>query len=316
MKAYALTAPDQPAALVDLPDPEVPDGGVLIRVRAASVNGIDLYEANGYLAQAMPHDYPVVVGRDLAGVVEAVGKGRTDVAVGDEVIGFVPTTPPLHVGTWAELVPAGPDVVLTPKPSTVSFEAAAAIPLAGATALDSVNAARVGAGDVVLIVGATGGVGSFAVQLAAQLGATVIATAADGDDAAFVRSLGAAETVDYKSADVVKEVRARHPDGIDVLLDFVDRDDAFNAVCTLVKEGGRIATTMGAADEAALAAGGATGTNVSGRPTSEKLASLAAQVADGTLRIEIQQTFPLEEAAGALEAFAGRTIGKIVLVVG
>ena len=81
MKAYALTAPDQPAALVDLPDPEVPDGGVLIRVRAASVNGIDLYEANGYLAQAMPHDYPVVVGRDLAGVVEAVGAGRTDVAV-------------------------------------------------------------------------------------------------------------------------------------------------------------------------------------------------------------------------------------------
>jgi NADPH:quinone reductase-like Zn-dependent oxidoreductase len=316
MKAYALIAADQPATLVDLPDPIAPDGGVLIRVRAASVNGFDLFEANGYLAQAMPHDYPVVVGRDLAGVVEAVADGRTDVAVGDEVIGFVPTTPPLHVGTWAELVPAGPDVVLTPKPATVSFEAAAAIPLAGATALDAVAAAGVGAGDVVLVVGATGGVGSIAVQLAAQLGATVIATAADGDDAAFVRSLGAAETVDYTTTDVVKEVRARHPDGIDVLLDLVNRDDAFTAACTLVREGGRIATTMGAADEAAPTAGGATGTNVRGTPTAEKLASLAARVADGTLRIEIQQTFPLEDAASALGAFAGRTIGKIVLVVG
>jgi NADPH:quinone reductase-like Zn-dependent oxidoreductase len=316
MKAYALTAPDRPATLVDLPDPVAPDGGVLIRVRAASVNGFDLYEANGYLAQAMPHDYPVVIGRDLAGVVAAVADGRTDVAVGDEVIGFVPSTPPLHIGTWAELVPAGPDCILTPKPRTLPFEAAAAIPLAGATAQDAVDAAGVRAGDVVLVVGATGGVGSVAVQLAAQLGAMVIATAADGDDAAFVRSLGAAETVDYRTGDVVKDVRGRHPEGIDVLLDFVDRDDAFTAVCTLVREGGRIATTLGAADAAALAASGATGSNVRGMPTPEKLARLAEQVAAGSLRIEIQQTFPLDDAESALGAFAGRTVGKIVLVTG
>ena len=105
MKAYALTAANQTATLVDLPDPELPADAVLIRVRAASVNGIDLFEANGHLVPMMPHDFPVVVGRDAAGVVEAVGSGRTDVAVGDEVIAFVPAMPPLRVGTWARSWP-------------------------------------------------------------------------------------------------------------------------------------------------------------------------------------------------------------------
>ena len=118
MKAFALIGADQPAALVDLPDPEVPaEGGVLIRARAASVNGFDVFEANGYLVPMMPHDFPVIVGRDVAGVVEAVGDGTTDVAVGDRVMGFIPSTPPLHRGTWSELVPAGPDVVITPMPA-------------------------------------------------------------------------------------------------------------------------------------------------------------------------------------------------------
>ena len=203
MKAFALIGADQPAALVDLPDPEVPaEGGVLIRARAASVNGFDVFEANGYLVPMMPHDFPVIVGRDVAGVVEAVGPGTTDVAIGDRVMGFIPSTPPLHRGTWSELVPAGPDVVITPMPAGLSFEVAAAIPLAGATALNSVDAAKVVAGDVVLVVGATGGVGSIAVQLAAQRGATVIATAKAGDETAFVRSLGAIETIDYATVDV------------------------------------------------------------------------------------------------------------------
>src|SRR4051794_18989238 len=98
MKAYALTTPDQPAALVDLPDPQAPAGGALIRVRAASVNGMDVHQAAGYLAPMMPHDSPVTIGRDFAGVVEAVDPGRNDLAVGDEVLGFIPPMPPLHVG--------------------------------------------------------------------------------------------------------------------------------------------------------------------------------------------------------------------------
>jgi NADPH:quinone reductase-like Zn-dependent oxidoreductase len=90
MKAYALTTADQPAALTELPAPEAPAGGALVRVRAASVNGMDIHQAAGYLVPMMPHDFPVTIGRDFAGVVEAVGEGRTDLAVGDEVLGFIP----------------------------------------------------------------------------------------------------------------------------------------------------------------------------------------------------------------------------------
>ena len=193
MKAFAITSADQPAALVDLPVPAIADDGALVRVRAASVNGFDVYQAGGALMAMMPHELPTVIGRDLAGVVESVGSARTDVAVGDEVLGFVTSTPPLNDGTYAELVAGGSGLILARKPAGPSWEVAAAIPLAGATALDSVDAVQPGPGDTVLVVGATGGVGSIALQLAAQRGATVIATAKAGDEEAFARSLGAAD---------------------------------------------------------------------------------------------------------------------------
>ena len=315
MKAFALTAPNQPAALVDLPDPTLPEDAALVRVRAASVNGMDVYEASGMLAAMMPHEYPVIVGRDFAGVIEAVGSSRTDFAVGDEVIGFIPATPPLHAGSWAELIVAGPDVPLARKPATVSFDLAAAIPLAGVTALDAVHAVEIKAGDVVVVSGATGGVGLFAVQLAAHHGATVIATAKPGEEDTHVRALGAAETVDY-SDDVVEALRARFPDGVDVLIDVVNRDAAFTAMSAIVRDGGRIATTMGAADVEALAARGVRATNVMATPTPEKLAELAGHVDEGTFRVEVQQTFALADAALATNAFAEGKVGKLVVSVG
>ncbi len=180
MKAFALTSADQPATLTDLPDPEVAADGALVRVRAASVNGFDVYQASGGLTAMMPHDLPTVIGRDLAGVVEAVGSARTDVAVGDEVLGFVTIAPPLRLGTWAEVVAGGPELILTKKPASLDWGTAAAIPLAAATALDAVNAVDPGPGDAVLIMGSTGGVGAYAVQFAAQRGARVIASAKPG----------------------------------------------------------------------------------------------------------------------------------------
>jgi NADPH:quinone reductase-like Zn-dependent oxidoreductase len=316
MKAYALTAADQPAALIELPDPETPVGGALVRVLAASVNGMDVYEANGYLVSMMPHDFPVVVGRDFAGVVEAVGDDRTDVAVGDEVIGFIPSTPPLHVGSWAELVPAGPDAPLAHKPANLSFEVAASIPLAGVAALDLVDAAAVKEGDTVVVVGATGGVGSFVVQFAVRRGASVVATAKAGDEDSYVRGLGATETIDYTDGDIVEALRTRFPDGIDVLIDLVNREDAFTRIASLVRDGGRVATTMGAADAEALAARGVRATNVMATPTAAKLAQVAGQVADGSIRVDVQETFPLGDAAAATAAFAAGTVGKLVLTVG
>lgn len=279
------------------------------------MNGFDVYQAGGGLMAMMSHDLPTVIGRDMAGGVEAVGPARTDVAAGDEVLGFVKSTPPLHDGTHAELVAGGSGMILARKPAALSWEVAAAIPLAGATALDSVDAVQPGPGDTMLVVGATGGVGSIAVQLAAQRGATVIATAKAGDEAAFARSLGAADTIDYSKENVADVVRARFPGGLTALIDTVNSGEAFAPMAALVRDGGRVATTLGAADVPALGARNVRATNVMGAPTPEKLTSLADQVAAGTLEIRIQQTFPLTEAPAALAAFNAGTLGKIVLTI-
>ena len=316
MKAFALTSPDQPASLVDLPEPDLHADGVRVRVRAASVNGFDVFQASGYLVSMMEHVFPTVIGRDFAGVVESVGSERGDVAVGDAVLGFVTSAPPLHDGTYAEVVAGAGKLVLARKPDGISFETAAAIPLAGATAHDAVEAVEVGQGDVVVVAGATGGVGSIAVQLAVQRGATVVATARSGDEDTFVRGLGASETLDYAAGDVGAAIRARYPDGIAALIDGVNRDEAFRQLAELVRAGGRIATTLGAADVEGLAARDVRATNIMGTPTPDKLRHLAEQVAAGTLRIEIQQTFALADAAQALAVFSAGTRGKLVLTIG
>ncbi|MFL5674944.1 MAG: NADP-dependent oxidoreductase [Chloroflexota bacterium] len=315
MKAFALLSADEPATIADLPEPDVASDGLLIRVTAASVNGFDIFQASGNLVRMMEHTFPTVIGRDFSGVVDRVGAEWTDVEVGDEVFGFVRSTPPLDVGTFAEILAEGPRLVVAGKPAGVSFIEAAAIPLAGSTAVDAVEAVDPGIGDTILVIGATGGVGLFALQLAAQRGATVIASAKEGDEAELARALGASETIDYATTDAAATVRERYPDGIDAVIDLVDRADTFGRVADLVRDGGRIATTLGAADVEGLAARGVHATNVAGNPTPEKLDSLIAAVAAGTLRVPIQKTFALDEAAAALEAFTAGTLGKIVLVV-
>ena len=161
-------------------------------------------------------------------------------------------------------------------------------------------------------IGATGGVGSYAVQLAAQRGATVVATAHPGDEEAFVRSLGAAETVDYGSINTVDALRERYPDGIAGVIDLVDRGEDFAAMAGLVRDGGRVATTLGAADVDALAARGVTATNVGGgRP--RRTSWLADEAAAGRLQVVIQQTFPLADVENAIRAFQAGTRGKLVV---
>jgi NADPH:quinone reductase-like Zn-dependent oxidoreductase len=251
----------------------------------------------------------------MAGVVVAVGPERTDVAAGDEVLGFVTSAPPLHSGTWAELVAGGAGLILARKPAGLGWAAAAAIPLAGSTALDAVDAVDPKRGDTVLAMGATGGVGMFAIQLAAQRGARVIATATPGEDDAFVRSLGATETIDWTQSGLGETVRRIAPGGLAGLIDAVSRAEAFMALAALVQDGGRVSTTLGAADVSVLAERGVTATNVVGTPTPEKLSSLAVQAASGTLQVRVQQTFPLADALSAIETFNAGTRGKVVLTV-
>jgi len=219
MNAFVLPTFEEQPTVAEVPTPEAGPGQVLVRVRAASVNGFDLSVASGRLRVMLEYDFPVVLGKDFAGTVEAVGSGVTGFAAGDRVFGVVSDPSPLRSRSFAEYVtvPAGPN--LTRIPEGVDFAAAGVLGLAGTAANQAVDAIAPTAGETVLVSGATGGVGAYAVQLLAARGATVIATARPGEDADFVIGLGASHAVDY-TGDVAAQVRAMRPEGVDAVLHF------------------------------------------------------------------------------------------------
>ena len=291
--------------LTEQPDPVVGPDSVLVRVRAASVNPVDYKIRQGYLQGAFVSHLPIIAGWDVAGVVEAVGPAVLNYAVGDEVIGYVRKDSIEH-GTYAELVAAHPRH-LARKPTSVSFEQAAALPLAGLTALQSIDLAGVRAGDVVLVHAAAGGVGSFAVQLAAARGARVIGTASEGNHE-HVRGLGA-EPVAYGDG-LVERVRALAPDGVDVVLDYVG-GDALALSPQLARSTERIVSVVDAATVLGFG-----GSYAFVRPDASGLAALADLVDAGTLRIELAATFPLAEAAAAQQLVEqGHVRGKVAISV-
>ena len=309
-----MTDFDSGLALHDLPTPEPAADELLVRVHASSINPIDVLAAAGALRGMMEYEFPYVLGRDFAGVVEAAGSEVVGSKVGDAVLGFL-TKPVLHDGSWAGYLAVSVDGFVVPKPGALDFEAAAALPIAGLTALAAVDAVDPHAGDLVLVIGAGGGVGSFAVQLAAQRGATVIATAKPGDEQRLL-GLGAAETIDYTAGDLVAAVRERHPDGVRSVIDLVSHGDGFAAGAGLVQAGGRAASPLGAANVDELAARQVTGTNVmASDPGPAGLARIAESAASGELKVVIDAVRPLEEAPAAVEEFPRGKRGKIVLSI-
>jgi NADPH:quinone reductase len=194
MRAIAENEFGGPVTLMNLPIPEIGADEVLIRVRAAGVNPFDWKVADGVLKGKKEHRFPLILGFDAAGVVERVGADVTRLFEGDEVYGYL-SKPVMEEGTYAEHVGA-PVAIVARKPESVGFAEAAALPMPALTAMDLVDAVNLEEGETVLIVGATGGVGSYAVQLAARRGAHGIATAR-GANEAFVRELGATETIDH-----------------------------------------------------------------------------------------------------------------------
>jgi NADPH2:quinone reductase len=310
MRAFTLGSFDAPPGLRDdLPAPEVGPDQVLVRVKASSVNPIDAAIAGGFLKDMVPHELPILLGRDYAGVVERVGSGVTGLAAGDEVLGFVPGMGPIvHDGAWAELIAVPQDRVAR-RPAGVDTAQAGAASLAAITALAAHDALDLQTGDTVLMIGASGGVGSFAVQLAARAGATVIAPglAEDGD---YLRGLGVAEVLD-RGGDVAAQVRERHPDGVDALADFASRSpEELDAYAAVVGDGGRIVSSVGAAGE------GPGRGNVGAAPTRENLERLAGLLADGTLRVPIQASYPLAQADQALKALTTQhTQGKVAITL-
>jgi Alcohol dehydrogenase GroES-like domain len=200
---------------VDAPRPQA--GEVLVKVVASSMNGFDAATAAGYLQGMMEHRFPLVIGKDFAGTVEALGEGVDAFAVGDAVFGVV-MKPFLGTGSLAQYVAVPADSGIVPIPEGLSVRDAGALGLAGAAAMDSVNALAPDKTETVLISGATGGVGALAVQMTAARGARVIATARPGAEADFVSALTDTDVdlVDF-TGDLDAQVRALAPNGVDTV---------------------------------------------------------------------------------------------------
>jgi NADPH:quinone reductase-like Zn-dependent oxidoreductase len=251
------------------------------------------------------YEFPVILGRDYAGVVEQVGADVTEYASGDEVFGFlVHANPTARDGSWAELITVPADASIGRRPAGIDVATAGAAPLAAITAMTAIDALDLSEGDTVLIVGATGGVGSFAAQLAAKAGATVIAPALPEDEQ-YLRDLGVAEILP-REGDVAAAVRARFRDGVDALLDLVNY--APGSYDAALKDGARVASPTGAAGE------GPGRTMVMAAPTTENLDRVAQLLDSGTLKVPVQATYELDRAVEALQALgATHTRGKLAI---
>lgn len=282
---------------------------VLVRVKAAGINPVDVFTREGKAynrALTLPH----IPGWDVAGVVEAVGYGVTRFKVGDEVFGM--PWFPRAAGAYAEYIVA-PSRHLALKPSHLDFIDAAALPLAGLTAWQTlVDVANVSAGMRVLINGGAGGVGHLAIQIAKSLGAYVIATARP-EKHTFCAQLGADEVIDYTRAPVASVVS-----NIDVVLELVGGETCLAMLRTL-RRGGLLISAQAAWAPSLFIEAESLGVRASGylvEPDARGLEALAALVSTGELRPHVQKVLPLEDAAEAQQIVASRRVaGKIVLSV-
>jgi NADPH:quinone reductase len=311
MRAFALEELGRPGSVMDVPEPEPAEGQVRIRVAAAGLNPFDNAVVQGYLKDQMEHRFPLILGMDASGTVDALGEGDIDLAIGDEVFGSAGKRH-LGEGTTAELATMSIGTIAR-KPASIDHTDAAAIPVAGVTALTMVETASVSDGDVVVAIGATGGVGSYLVQLAAKRGARVLAisSAASAD---YAQKLGAAEAIDYAAGDVAEAVRSLAPDGVDVMAEMHGGDDTAR-LAELVRSGGRVVSAVGGADEETLKARGIEAANITGMVSTTSLETLAGMLERGEIVSPEIKRFPLAEAAEAFEQVAtGHTRGKIIVV--
>ena len=311
MRAFTLAEFGAQGSIQEVPVPTPKEGQVRVRIEAASVNPADVAMLSGAFKDFMEHHFPLIPGLDLAGTVDALGPGVTGLGVSDAVFG-VHGKMTVGEGTFAQYAIASVGT-LARRPEAIDAAFGTALSLAGVSALEMVDAAAARSGDAIVVFGATGGIGSIALQLLADAGARSIAITRSVNHA-YARDLGAAETIDYASQDVVESVRAGHPEGIHAVLDMVGDKETVERLGQLVRPGGHVVSMVGAADIEALAPRGVTGLNVRTTATTDKLDRLAKLVTEGSLRRPNVNTFALADAGQALAEVAGRHVrGKLVV---
>lgn len=314
MSAFAVDEFGAIGSIHQIPIPEPDEGEVLVSVRAAGVNVMDPLYVGGMLKDYMEHRFPLVPGIDLAGVAAAIGKGVDRFAVGDAVYGFS-AKKFVGAGTFGgNVVVSSSD--LAPKPTTLGFSEAAAVPHAGLTALAAVEAADPQPGQVVVVVGSTGGVGSFVTELAAARGATVVAVSASAG-VTLARDLGAAEVIDYEAVDVAETIRARYPHGADALITMYGDLETVTPIARTVRSGGLVVSPAIRPDAAAAFADFGVGFKGASRLPGARLPELTALIEGGQLRVPPLTRFSLERTNDALREMAtGHVRGKLVIEIG
>lgn len=315
MRAMMIDAFGGPERLKagELPVPEPGDEDVLIALACTSVNPVDWKIEEGLLADMFPHAFPLIPGWDAAGTVSAVGRSVGRFKTGDRVFAYC-RKPEIQFGTYCEYVAVHQSAVAL-MPGNIGFAEAATIPLAGLTAWQSLfDAAKLSAGEKILIHAGSGGVGSLAIQLARHAGATVYTTArAVNHD--YVKSLGAHAAVDYATENFVSVLKKREPDGLDVVLDTIGGHVQKRSYGVL-KKGGRLVSIVSIPDpdEARPFDVGTAFVFVS--PDGKQLRRLAGLIESGAVRPPHFEVMRLEEAARAQElSRAGHVRGKIVLEI-
>jgi 2-desacetyl-2-hydroxyethyl bacteriochlorophyllide A dehydrogenase len=288
----------------DIPRPEPKENELLVRVIACGVNPADPLVISGRMAKEFGTHVPLIPGYDVAGVVEQAGAKVTKFKTGDAVYGYA-----LFGGGWAEYaVLAENEAALKPKNAT--FTEAAAVPMGALTSWQSlVDAAELSEGQTVLIHGGSGGVGSFAVQIAKARGAKVIATASTANQD-LLKQLGADVAIDYtktKFEDVAKDV--------DVVFDAVGRDTLARTY-PIVKKGGIITTIVARPDPAQLQKYEIRGTSIASHPDGNELGEITKLIEAGKIKPIVSQVMPLSDAVKASgQAETHHTRGKIVLKI-
>lgn len=314
MRAIAVREFGATPEKMELPKPTPGTGEILVHLGAAGVNPFDWKVADGMFKGVMPHVFPLILGVDGAGTVEAVGPGVTRFALDDGVYGQF-FHAPVGVGTYAEYVVAPESLAIAVRPRGMYSDQGAAVPTTGMTALNSLDELGLSARQTLLILGAAGGIGSFAVQLASNQGITTL-TAARGPQQTYLHKLGASRVYDAASATLVEDVRAGYPDGVDGLLDLANTGAAFAANLELVKRGGTVVSPRGAATPEAMAARGLRGVNIDLQPKAEYLDRISTEFVNGRLRIPVERKFPLDEAPLAVEESRQGTLrGKAVITI-
>ncbi len=285
----------------DVPQPEPGAGQVLVRVHAASVNPVDYKIGTG---KYRPPSLPWIPGGDFSGVVEALGAGVRGVSKGDAVYGDSPTG-----GAYAEFVVA-PTEMIAPKPRKLSHIEAASVPIAGQTAWQGLfEHAQLQAGQTVLIHGAAGGVGTFAVQLAHWKSARVLATAG-AENIEYVRTLGADQVIDYKATPFESVAK-----NVDVVLDLIGGETQVRSFAVL-KPGGYLIATSQPPPEAEAARHKVHALMMYMQAATADLKQLADLLDTGTIKTVLTRTYPLAQAREAWkQIMSGHTRGKLVLEV-